>query len=143
MLRWDAPSHYQGRWSTRATEWHGVTIPADARVVLVTGAANHDPRVYPDPERFDVRRPITWTLSFGFGVHLCLGAQPGPDRGPHRLRGVLARFPELGARRAGIVRLRSGNVRGLAASGPSASPDRTDLTASCQAACPPRDRRPS
>ena len=42
MLRWDPPSHFQGRWTTADVELHGATIPADSRVVLITGAANHD-----------------------------------------------------------------------------------------------------
>ncbi|HXY28820.1 MAG TPA: cytochrome P450 [Acidimicrobiales bacterium] len=115
MLRWDAPSHYQGRWSTRASEWHGVTIPEDARVVLVTGAANHDPSVYPDPERFDVRRTITRTVSFGFGVHLCLGANLARIEARIAFEEFLSRFPAWELDEAGVVRLRSGNVRGLAA----------------------------
>jgi cytochrome P450 len=115
MLRWDAPSHYQGRWSTEATEWHGVTIPADQRVVLVTGAANHDPRVYADPEKFDVDRENARPLSFGFGVHLCLGANLARMETKVAFEELLARFPDWELDESGIVRLRSGNVRGLGA----------------------------
>ena len=115
MLRWDAPSHYQGRWSTEATEWHGVTIPADQRVILVTGAANHDPRVYERPERFDLDRENARPLSFGFGVHLCLGANLARMETKVAFEELLARFPDWELDEAGIVRLRSGNVRGLGA----------------------------
>ncbi len=115
MLRWDAPSHYQGRWSTEATEWHGVTIPADQRVILVTGAANHDPRVYEHPERFDLDRQNARPLSFGFGVHLCLGANLARMETKVAFEELLARFPDWELDEPGIVRLRSGNVRGLGA----------------------------
>jgi cytochrome P450 len=115
MLRWDAPSHYQGRWSTEATEWHGVTIPADQRVILVTGAANHDPRVYDGPERFDLDRQNARPLSFGFGVHLCLGANLARMETKVAFEELLARVPDWELEEAGIVRLRSGNVRGLGA----------------------------
>lgn len=115
MLRWDAPSRYQGRWSTEATEWHGVTIPADQRVILVTGAANHDPRVYDRPERFDLDRENSRPLSFGFGVHLCLGANLARMETKVAFEELLARFPEWELEEAGVVRLRSGNVRGLGA----------------------------
>jgi cytochrome P450 len=74
VLRYWAPSQYQGRWSTAATEWHGVEIPAEQAVLLITGAANRDERAYPDPDRFDVRRPLKLNVGFGHGIHTCLGA---------------------------------------------------------------------
>ena len=57
ILRYWAPSQYQGRRSTEASEWHGVTIPDDEPVLLLTGAANRDQRAYDDPDRFDIGRP--------------------------------------------------------------------------------------
>ncbi len=114
MLRWDTPSHYQGRWSTRETTWHGVTIPADQRVILVTGAANHDPRQYDRPGLFDIYRKSDRPVSFGFGVHLCLGANLARLETRIAFEELLARFPEWGIDERGIARLRSGNVRGLA-----------------------------
>ncbi len=74
ILRYWAPSQYQGRWSTAETEWHGVTIPAEQPVLLITGAANRDERAYPDPDRFDVERPLKLNVGFGHGIHTCLGA---------------------------------------------------------------------
>jgi len=114
MLRWDAPSHYQGRWSTRDTVWHGVTIPADSRVLLVTGAANHDPRRYDDPERFSVTRVIERPLSFGWGIHLCLGANLARIETRIAFEELLRRVPVWSLDEGGVVRMRSGNVRGLA-----------------------------
>jgi cytochrome P450 len=114
MLRWDAPSHYQGRWSTRETEWAGGTIPADVRVLLVTGAANHDPRTYANAGLFDIHRENNRTLAFGFGIHLCLGASLARLETRVAFDELLTRFPEWELDEPRIERLRSGNVRGLA-----------------------------
>ncbi|MBF9655989.1 cytochrome P450, partial [Streptococcus pseudopneumoniae] len=70
-LRWDGPSHYQGRFVERDVEIDGVTIPADSRVVLLTGAASHDDRVFDAPELFDIHRSIERNVAFGWGIHLC------------------------------------------------------------------------
>jgi cytochrome P450/pimeloyl-ACP methyl ester carboxylesterase len=74
MLRYESPLHYFRRTATRDTELRGQAIRAGERVVLYYGAANRDPDVFPDPERFDVRRAPNPHLSFGFGEHFCLGA---------------------------------------------------------------------
>ena len=74
MLRYRAPSQYQGRFSLAEREFSGVTIPAGQPVLIVTGAANHDPRAYEHPERFDIHRQGPLGLSFGHGVHYCIGA---------------------------------------------------------------------
>ena len=50
FLRWDPPSHLQGRTTSRDVELHGVTIPAGQRVMLLTGAASRDERAYDDPD---------------------------------------------------------------------------------------------
>ena len=55
-------------------DWHGTTIPAGAAVVPLIHAANHDPREFPDPDRFDIDRHPNNHLAFGHGVHFCLGA---------------------------------------------------------------------
>jgi cytochrome P450 len=65
MMRWDNPAPIEARWSTRDVELHGTTIPADRRVVLLMGAANHDDRQYEHPELFDIHRKIERPLSFG------------------------------------------------------------------------------
>jgi cytochrome P450 len=74
MNRIESPTQVLPRTATRDVELHGVTIPAGSRVMLVWGAANHDDREFPDPERFDIRRGSTRHLAFGHGAHYCLGA---------------------------------------------------------------------
>ena len=113
MLRWDPPSHYQGRWVEREVTMHGVTIPAESRVILITGAANHDERVWDEPELFDVHRKIDRHVAFGFGIHLCVGASLARLESRIAFEELLSRFPnyELGGP---IQRAYSSNVRGLA-----------------------------
>ncbi len=114
MLRWDAPSHYQGRWTSADVTLHDTTIPSDSRVVLVTGAANHDDRVYESPGLFDLHRRIDTTVSFGYGVHFCLGASLARLETRIAFDELLNRFPEFGIDESGVERMRSSNVRGLA-----------------------------
>jgi cytochrome P450 len=114
MLRWDAPSHYQGRWTTEAVTLHGVTIPVDQRVILVTGAANHDERVYEEPGLFDLHRKMDGTVSFGYGVHFCLGAALARLETRVAFGEFLARFPDYEIDESGVERMRASNVRGLA-----------------------------
>jgi cytochrome P450 len=113
MLRWDAPSHYQGRWTSTDVTLHDVTIPADQRVILITGAANHDDRVYEEPELFDLRRPIDNTVSFGYGVHFCLGAALARLETRIAFDEFLDRFPDYEITESGVERMRASNVRGL------------------------------
>lgn len=113
MLRWDPPSHYQGRWTTREVELHGVTIPADVRVVLITGAAVHDERQFPEPELFDIHRRPERHVTFGFGIHLCLGAALARLETRIAFEELLQRVPEYEIEEAGVVRAFSSNVRGL------------------------------
>jgi cytochrome P450 len=113
MLRWDPPSQYQGRWTTRDVILHGETIPADSRVILLTGSAGHDDRRYAEPELFDVHRRIDRHVSFGFGIHLCLGAALARLETRIAIEEFLKRFPEYSIAPNGVVRQYSSNVRGL------------------------------
>ncbi|MFD0690724.1 cytochrome P450 [Actinomadura fibrosa] len=113
MLRWDPPSHYQGRWTLKDVELHGTVIPEGQRVILVTGSAVHDERKYPDPELFDVHRDIDRHVSFGFGRHLCLGASLARLETRVAFEELLKRFPDFHFDETGVERHYSGNVRGL------------------------------
>jgi cytochrome P450 len=75
ILRFDPPLQWFGRWVLEdGVEIAGTPIPLGSRVALVLGAANRDPRRYPDPDRFDITRTDTAHLSFGGGIHFCIGA---------------------------------------------------------------------
>jgi cytochrome P450 len=113
MLRWDAPSQYQGRTAARDVQLHGATIPTGDRVILLTGSANHDERAYDDPERFDVHREIDHPVSFGFGIHLCLGAHLARLETQVAFEEILARFPDFAVDGERAVRHAHSNVRGL------------------------------
>jgi cytochrome P450 len=114
MLRWDPPSHYQGRWTTRDVELHGTVIPEGQRVILITASAVHDERKYPDPELFDIHRDIDRHVSFGLGRHLCLGASLARLETRVAFEELLKRFPDFTFDETGVQRAYSSNVRGLA-----------------------------
>jgi cytochrome P450 len=111
-LRWDGPSHYQGRWVEREVEVHGVTIPADSRVILMTGAASHDDRVFEHPELFDIHRDITRNLALGWGIHLCLGQALARLETRVAIEELLAAVPDFELADTGVARAPSSQVRG-------------------------------
>jgi cytochrome P450 len=111
-LRWDGPSHYQGRWVEQPVELHGVTIPADSRVILLTGAAGHDDRVFDHPELFDLHREIGRNLALGWGIHLCLGQALARLEARVAIQELLAVAPRYALDDDGVVRAPSGQVRG-------------------------------
>ena len=74
-LRYDTSLISWRRRTTREVELGGICIPADSKLLLLLGAANRDPERFSDPERFDMRRSDSVRhLSFGKGVHFCMGA---------------------------------------------------------------------
>lgn len=112
LLRYEAPSPVQGRWTTRDVTLHDVTIPAESKVLLLTGSAGRDERVFPDPDRFDVRRPMKHHVSFGYGIHFCVGAALARLEGTVALEETLARFPEWEIAPERVVRQHTSTVRG-------------------------------
>jgi hypothetical protein len=113
LLRFDPPSHYQGRVTTKPLVWHGETVPEGSTVLLINGAANRDPRAFEEPDRFIVDRRADRHLAFGHGVHFCLGAALARLETQVSLHELLRRFPDYEVDRAGIERFHSTNVRGL------------------------------
>lgn len=94
ILRFEAPSPVQARVSSRETVHHGETVPGGSTVVLLNGSANRDDRQFPDGDRFDIHRDIGHHLSFGYGLHFCLGAALARLEGRVALDEVLSRWPE-------------------------------------------------
>ncbi|WP_374971497.1 cytochrome P450 [Terrabacter sp. BE26] len=74
MLRHDSPLHLFERTATTDVELHGVTIREGQKVAALLGAANRDPAVFAEPDRFDAAREPNPHLAFGAGIHFCLGA---------------------------------------------------------------------
>jgi cytochrome P450 len=112
LLRFEPPSPVQGRWTTRDVDLHGATVPAGSKVLLLTGSAGRDERVFPDGDRFDVRRPIAHHLSFGYGAHFCVGAALARLEGRIGIEETLARFPEWDVDESLVVRAHTSTVRG-------------------------------
>jgi cytochrome P450 len=74
MLRFDSPVQMDGRIALEDAEIADQRVPAGTPVIAVLGAANRDPEMWSDPDRFDVARSPNRHLAFGMGVHFCLGA---------------------------------------------------------------------
>lgn len=113
LLRYEAPSPVNGRFTFRPVTVQGVEIPAGSKVLLLNGSANRDPREFTDPDRFDVRRQIKRHISFGYGAHFCLGAALARMEARIALEGTLARFPAWEVDEAGLVPVCTTTVRGF------------------------------
>ncbi|HUI27927.1 MAG TPA: cytochrome P450, partial [Candidatus Kryptonia bacterium] len=114
VLRFWSPSQYQGRTVTRAVEWYGQTVPAGARLLLLTGSANRDEREFGDADRFDIARQIPIALGFGYGAHFCLGASLARLESRVALEEFSRRFPCYRVDEARCVRVHMSNVHGFA-----------------------------
>jgi len=112
ILRYEPPAPYVGRYVARDVEVHGQTVPEGSVMLLLIGAANRDDRRHPDGDRFDIHRKIEQHLTFGHGVHFCLGAALGRLEGRVALDEVLKRFPEWEVDRAGAKLATTSVVRG-------------------------------
>jgi cytochrome P450 len=95
MLRYDSPVQATIRVVNETVTLGGETIPTGALVVAMIGAANRDPAVFPEPDRFDVGRTDNRHLSFGFGPHFCLGAPLARLEGEVVFRTLLGRYPRM------------------------------------------------
>jgi len=74
VLRLEPPAPHVGRYVAEDTQFHGQTVPAGSTILFLVGAANHDDRAFPDPDRFDIHRERRSPhLAFGYGIHTCIG----------------------------------------------------------------------
>jgi cytochrome P450 len=107
LLRFDSPLQLFERTAVRDTDVCGLPVPAGTRVALLMGAANRDPARFADPDRLQVARDATGHVTFGLGLHFCLGAPLARLELQVALRTLLDRLPQLevtgGTRRPGFV----------------------------------------
>ena len=116
LLRYEGPSQYQIRTTTRDVTLHDTTIPAGDPVLLINGAATRDERFFPDPDRFDIdrERKVGYNLNFGYGIHSCLGAALARMEGRIALETLIDLIPSYEIDRSGLQRVHMTNVCGWA-----------------------------
>ncbi len=112
ILRFEAPSPVQARYVARDVEHHGQTVPEGSVMVLLNGSANRDDRRFPDGDRLDIHREAGHHLSFGYGLHFCLGAALARLEGRVALDEVLRRWPDWEVDYEHAVQARTSTVRG-------------------------------
>ncbi len=95
VLRFESSIQRGWRRVAQDLQLHGQQLRAGDLVFLMLGAANRDPAVFPDPDRFDPRRTPNRHLAFGFGIHLCIGAPLARLEAPIALAALDRRFPDL------------------------------------------------
>jgi cytochrome P450 len=95
LLRWDSPVQFTMRIPTEDVDFDGHRFSKGQAVIAVLGAANRDPEVFDNPESLDIGRPDNKHVSFGYGVHFCLGAQLARLEARIAFRELLRRFPDL------------------------------------------------
>ncbi len=114
-LRYDTSSQMLLRVTRTPIELHGTLIPEGDRVLLLVGSANRDESVFPDAERYDLDRDTSRLVSFGSGRHFCMGAPLARLEARVALTELVGRVATYDVDPAGIERVHSINVRGLAA----------------------------
>jgi cytochrome P450 len=95
FLRYDSPVQMVRRQADQEIELLGTKIAADETVIVLLGAANHDPQEFENPEKLDIRRSKNKHLSFGHGIHHCLGSSLAGMEGEIAIRQLLERMPNL------------------------------------------------
>ncbi len=95
VLRYDSPVTNSGRIVHEDTTFDGITIPRGESLSVSLAAANRDPAVHADPDRFDIERENTSLQSFGGGTHYCLGSHLSRMEAQETFAALLDRFPSL------------------------------------------------
>jgi cytochrome P450 len=113
VLRYEAPSPVQARHVARDVECRGTTIPEGSIMLLLNGSANRDERKFPDGEKFDIHRGGAH-LSFGHGLHFCLGSALARMQARVALEEVIKRWPDWEVDYASASKAHTSSVRGWA-----------------------------
>jgi cytochrome P450 len=95
LLRYDTPVQLLSRVAWDDVEIAGVPVEGGERIVAYLGAGNHDPERFTDPDRLDLTRPDNAPLSFGGGIHFCLGAPLARLEAQIAVPALVAHFPGL------------------------------------------------
>jgi cytochrome P450 len=96
VLRYESPVQNTARWAAEETQVCGKRIPKSAFVAVLIGSANRDPKMFADPNRFDVTRANAREhLAFSAGVHYCIGAALARAEGRIGLQTLFERYPDL------------------------------------------------
>lgn len=115
MLRYDSPVTVVARVTREPWVIGDLTIPPGEMLYCMTGAANHDPAVFQAPERFDIRRSPNPHLSFGGGVHYCIGAPMARLEAQLAFASLFERFAHLRLAKPEVCWRPLVNLRGLTA----------------------------
>ncbi|MGE2735608.1 cytochrome P450 [Mycolicibacterium vaccae] len=114
MLRWTSPVKNMCRTLTADTEFHGASLKAGEKIMLMFESANFDETAFDNPDEFDIHRNPNSHLAFGFGTHFCLGNQLARLELKIMLTKVLERLPDLRLTDDSMLPLRPANfVSGL------------------------------
>jgi cytochrome P450 len=113
VLRYEAPSPVQARYVARDFDSYGTTVPEGSVMLLLNGSANRDERKFADGERFDIHRGATH-LSFGHGLHFCLGSALARMQARVALEEVIKRWPDWEVDYANASKAHTSSVRGWA-----------------------------
>ena len=93
-LRFEPTGPHLARYVARDVEYYGTTVPEGSAMLLLVGSANRDERRYHRPDEFDIHRTDVQHLTFGYGLHFCLGASLARLEGRVALDELLTRFHE-------------------------------------------------
>jgi pimeloyl-[acyl-carrier protein] synthase len=95
LLRYDSPVQLTGRFVAEDMTWGGRDLRRGENIVFLLGSGNRDPAATPDPDRLDVTRDPRPHLSFGGGIHFCVGAGLARAEARIALRTLIERFPTI------------------------------------------------
>lgn len=111
-IRYWPPVSYSGREAVADVAFSTGVVPAGSRVLLVTGAATHDPRRFERPDSFDIEREQHVQIGFGFGIHTCIGAHLARIESRVAFEEMARRWPDMRVDRDGLRRVHMTNVSG-------------------------------
>jgi cytochrome P450 len=92
-VRFQPPGPHVARYVARDVEIRGTTVPEGSIMLFLLGSGNRDDRVYPDGDSYDIHRPLSQHLGFGYSVHYCMGAALARLEGQVALEEIIKRFP--------------------------------------------------